>query len=142
MADPLSIAGSIAGIVTGGAQLSICLYNIASRLKSAPQEVADLAGEISFLSQTLSTIGDVLKQGKSLYTPCMLWELELRISRIEEIHREVRGLTKSGRGLHRFLWIIRTGRVKALMARVESHKSAMSLVLSTMQLALFQRSSK
>lgn len=139
MADPLSILGGLVGVVATGAQLSLSLYEISNRIVHAPKEVAELASEMSLLSSTLGNLGEVLREGKGLYKHRMISNTKNMLSRIKDVHRDIRKMTKDAKGLRRLGWVFRSVKAKALLAKIDSLKLTLSLTLATMQLALRQK---
>jgi hypothetical protein len=47
MADPLSVAGSVVGIVAAGAKVSISLFALAEAVHTASERVESIANDIS-----------------------------------------------------------------------------------------------
>lgn len=50
MADPISVIGLMVGVGSAGASLSLALFDVANTVKNAPQEIGEIAEELSTLS--------------------------------------------------------------------------------------------
>lgn len=65
MSDPLSVAASVAGIVTIGFQIAKGLYDIADGIGTAGKEVRSFAGEIDAFSKLFARIRTRLLEDRS-----------------------------------------------------------------------------
>lgn len=136
MADPLSVLAGIAGVATAGVQTSMSLYNIAHRIKRAPKEVAEMATELSLLASVLQNMRSVMEQSFDLCKPQLIADTKSILLRINELFDAIRELTRvSSSSLYRLKLLFRSSRTKEFLARVESFKATISLVLGTIQLA-------
>jgi hypothetical protein len=145
--DPLSIAASITGVATAGAQISLVLFDMVNKMLHANKAIEEIATEMSHLSAALESIQDILHEGmrKKLYKECLLSNLHLLLKRIDEIHALIRRKTNRGaNGLQfRIKWgVLGSAQTQTLIAKLAGVKSTLNVMLSTMQLALYQRTIK
>lgn len=61
------------------------------------------------------------------------------LTRIEDTHDKVDGLLGAEGGLSLVLWAFRKSKATKLLATIESHKSTVQLMATTITLALVQR---
>lgn len=139
MMDPLSVLAGLAGVASAGASLSNALFNIVSTIRSAPEEMAEIARVVSDLSVVLRELRRVLKKGENLHRSRLLRQVRSVIYRIEDIHEEVRVTINDEAQLARLRWVFRKSRATSLLRRIESHKTTVSLMTTTMLLAMEQR---
>jgi len=140
MADPLSAIAGIAGIAVASVQLSNALYQTGDRLTNAPRAIRDVASNMSLLSSILENMDDVLHRAKDICKPRIIQDTVEILNRVKEIQKEVRKIVKRQRGLRgRVGWVFNFGKVSELLDKIEALKSAMNLVLWTIQLAMEQR---
>ena len=140
MADPLSIISGIAGVATAGAALASILYDIIHNIRDAPREMIDIARGVRELSSVLRELRRILKRGTELFKRGLFRSLRSAIHRIKDIHEEIDGLlAATGGRLARIKWVFRKGKATNLLAKIESHKSTVSLFSTTMLLAVEER---
>jgi hypothetical protein len=60
MADPLSIAASVVGVVTVGVQISVKLYALGEKIATASQRVTSIANDISSTCAILNQLHDLM----------------------------------------------------------------------------------
>ncbi|KAJ9646362.1 hypothetical protein H2199_002411 [Coniosporium tulheliwenetii] len=139
MADPVSIVASAAGIAAAGVQLSLSLYQITETVIHAPKEIGEIATEISLLATILERLGTVLEEGEDVYKPRLVSDTKSILSKFDSVQKEVQKLVSKSRKLKRLWWMFQSGKVKGLMSKIEALKSAMNLVLWTLQMATEQK---
>jgi hypothetical protein len=54
MADPISVAASVVGLLTAAAQISQTLYSVTRRVKKAPKECKPVRAEVDDIRNILS----------------------------------------------------------------------------------------
>lgn len=141
MADPLSIIAGIAGIAAVSAQLANSMYIMSDKLLQAPALIQDLVSNMSLFSGILENLADILDRGKGIYQPRVLQAADDITQRMKAIHVEVKKIAKRQRGFRaRMGWVFNSSKVAELLDRMEALKSAMNLVLWTIQLAMSQKS--
>jgi hypothetical protein len=137
--DPLSIMSGVAGVATAGSMLSGALFNLISTIKGAPREMADIARGICDLTLVLRELRSVLREGKAIYRDRLLRAIQSAVRRIRKIHKDINGLIAGDDGpspVVRILWVFRKSKAVVLLARIESHKSTVQLMVTTMLLAM------
>jgi len=142
MADPVSIIASAITIAATGAQISLVLFSVSQTWKNAPAEIAEVAEELSTLSNSLMMLADAIKMHQKLCKPELFRQTQSILSRFIQVEEELKGLTK-GQGrkkLDRLRWFWRAPKAKILSKKIESIKSALALELNIIQLAREQMS--
>jgi hypothetical protein len=135
MADPLSVVASIAGIVTAGLTISSGLYAITDRIKSAPEEVSDMAKELSMLSAVLQNLRSEMKHNIHLCKSSLILKTRDMVSKIRR-SRDAKQLTNnSGSSLYSLKLRFRGPKTKRLMGEIEAFKLTLNVILATVQLA-------
>ncbi|KAF5592385.1 hypothetical protein FPCIR_5706 [Fusarium pseudocircinatum] len=137
--DPLSIIASIAGIATAGTSLSKAIYHFISSTRGASRETADIARNISDLSCILSELRRVLQESAYLCSRKLLRRIKSATRRISAIHDDIYGLMDSIRGFQTFRWSLKRSEVQYKLTLIESHKTAIQLMLNILILAATTR---
>ena len=138
MADPLSVAASCLAIGMAGAQLSLALFKYAQAFQTARTEVAEIADQISNLSNTLVLLGNILEASQSFVKLELLQQTQSIIDRFKNVEQQLLELIKTKK-LLRFQWFFKAPKAKSLLTKIESIKTALTLVLTIIQLAKEQR---
>ncbi|CCT72756.1 uncharacterized protein FFB20_05551 [Fusarium fujikuroi] len=137
--DPLSIIASIAGIVTTGTSLSKAIYHFISSTRGASREMVDIARNISDLSCILSELRRVLQESADLCSRKLLRRIKSATRRISAIHDDIYALMDSIRGFQTFRWSLKRSEVQYKLTLIESHKTAIQLMLNILILAATTR---
>ncbi|KAK0713681.1 hypothetical protein B0T26DRAFT_677987 [Lasiosphaeria miniovina] len=138
--DPLSVLSGIAGVAAAGAALSSALFEIIESARDAPKDMATIARSIMDLSLVLSEMRRVLKRGRWLYRDRLLRGILSTMRRIDGVHDEIHGLIAGDRRMARVLWAFRRkSKTAALLTQIESLKSTLQLMATTLTLAIKQR---
>ncbi|KAF5593145.1 uncharacterized protein FSUBG_9926 [Fusarium subglutinans] len=137
--DPLSIIASIAGIATAGTSLSKAIYHFISSTRGASREMADIARNISDLSCILSELRRVLQESADICTRKPLRQIKSATRRISTIHDDIYALMDSIRGFQTFRWSLKRSEVQYKLTLIESHKTAIQLMLNILILAATTR---
>ncbi|CVL06680.1 uncharacterized protein FMAN_11812 [Fusarium mangiferae] len=133
--DPLPIIASIAGIATAGTSLSKAIYHFISSTRGASREMADIARNISDLSCILSELRRVLQESADLCSRKLLRRIKSATRRISAIHDDIYELMDSIKGFQTFRWSLRRSEVQYKLTLIESHKTAIQLMLNILILA-------
>lgn len=141
MADPVSVIGLAISVAAAGASLSLALFDVAHTFKKAPEEIADIAEELSTLSSILTHLGDVLKASLHLCKPQLFERTESILKRFQDVKNELRKITGTKKKLKRLKWFFEAPKAKALLKKIESIKTALTLVLNIICLAREQADS-
>ncbi|RBR15705.1 hypothetical protein FVER53590_13369 [Fusarium verticillioides] len=137
--DPLSIIASIAGIATAGASLSKAIYHFISSTRGASREMVDIARNISDLSCILSELRRVLQESAELCSRKLLHRIKSATRRISAIHDDIYALMDNTRGFQTFRWSLKRSEVQYKLTLIESHKTAIQLMLNILILAVATR---
>ncbi|EEU36698.1 uncharacterized protein NECHADRAFT_86503 [Fusarium vanettenii 77-13-4] len=138
--DPLSIIAGVAGIATAGVSLVEVLFDTIDSYQNAPKDIVSIARGVQDLSIILDQLKQVLIDGRNMHTRWLLKSVASAIRQIEYVHAEVWGLIpRSGSGFERVKWTFRKGKVRDLMNKIETQKSTVQLVCTTLLLAIQQK---
>lgn len=138
--DPFSIISGVAGIATAGSALASTLFDIISSIRDAPREMIDIARGIRELSTILRELRGIFKQGRRLFKDRLFKAIRSATHRIEDVHDEIDDLLDhDGGNMARVLWAFRKSKATKLLAKIESHKSTVQLIATTMLLAVEER---
>jgi len=153
--DPLSLTASIIAVVDVGVEISTQLSRLARKMKNAGKEVAEIADEINSLSSAVQNLHLCLKEGmhrgEPVYSECMVVDIEHLLKRIEVLHEETWELLPGKRRraakdkqvelnvLDCFKWIFKSSKAREIMKKMDSLKSTLSVMMTTLQLALQQK---
>lgn len=137
--DPLSIIASIAGIATAGTSLSKAIYHFISSTRGASREMVEIARNISDLSCILSELRHVLQESADLCSRKLLRRIKSAMRRISAIHDDIYALMDSRKGFQTFRWSLKRSEVQYKLTLVESHKTAIHLMLNILILAATTR---
>lgn len=140
MAEPVGIIASAITIAGTAAQLSLALFKVAQTFKHAPEEISEIALEISSLSNSLNTLVDALQTCQHLCTPILFQELDSVLERFKKIEKQLKDLTsdRGSRTLSRLKWFFDGPKAKSLLKKVESVKTALTLMLTIMRVTAEQ----
>ena len=139
MAEPVSIIASAITIAATAAQLSLALFKVAETFRHAPEEISEIAEEISTLSNSLNVLVDVLRAYHGLCTPKLFHQIDSILQRFEQVERQLVDLTSPReKKLKRLRWFFSAPRAKGLLKKVESIKTALTLVITIIRLATEQ----
>ncbi|KAG5782041.1 hypothetical protein H9Q73_004346 [Fusarium xylarioides] len=137
--DPLSIIASIAGIATAGTSLSKAIYHFISSTRGASREMADIARNISDLSCIISELRRVLQESADICSRKLLRRIKSATRRISAIHDDIHGLMDRIKGFQTFRWSLKRSEVQYKLTLIESHKTAIQLMLNILILAATTR---
>ena len=141
MADPLSIAAGVIGILSVAAEISSVLIKFTSTVKDAPKQAQVVATEVSDVSRILSHLQSFLlgtesydRSRSSLLRVDQLVTLVgscvLTFSELEKILHE---LKIEGMGLlNRIGWARKETIIMGLIQRLQNHKASLSLILNVL----------
>lgn len=104
--------------------------------------MTDIARGICDLSLVLRELRCVVRDGHAVHRDRLLRAIKSVVRRIRQIHKDINGLIAGDDGpspVVRILWVFRKSKAAVLLARIESHKSTVQLMVTTMLLAMAQR---
>jgi hypothetical protein len=140
MADPLSVAASVVGLLTAAAQISRTLYDITKRAKKAPKECKDARMEVddirNILSQLQLFVLGAAKASRSrsslILVEQVVTTLAATVTTFSELDVFVETLESDERmGLmDRLRWVSKEKALNELIQKLQLHKSSMGLMLT------------
>ncbi|KAF4456691.1 protein-arginine deiminase type-3 [Fusarium austroafricanum] len=137
--DPLSIIASIAGIATAGTSLSKAIYHFISSTRGASREMVEIARSISDLSCILSELRRVLRESGELCSRRLLRRIKSAMKRISRIHDDIYKLMDNITSFQTLKWSFKRSEVQCKLTLIESHKTAIQLMLNILILAVATR---
>jgi hypothetical protein len=141
--EPLSIAGSIVGLLYAGAQLVPKFFSLASTIRDAAEHAEAAALELSDLEIVLTELQKyidgtayastqrrhliTLEHVKATLTQC--------VKTYSQLHSVLKGLRveQGFKPLDQAIWLLRKDDVTQLVARLQNHKSTFGLILGILQ---------
>ncbi|KAF2811526.1 ankyrin [Mytilinidion resinicola] len=141
MADPLSVAGSIAGLISVADTVFRLVFKYARSAINAKEEVKTLADEIQALAgvlQSLRLLASGLEAEGTSFDPTIrahhLGSLSSTLGRlqqrVEKAHTKFEKDSKAKKILQQVKWPFSTGETKELLEDLIRHKTTISLALS------------
>lgn len=135
MADPISIAASVAGVVSAGVKIAAGLYTIVDTVKNAPKELHYMAQQIEHLSELFSCTFQLIEERETLYQErltLMIRDVRWQFKIIQDV---VETCLTGGKTRARFRFLFKAKLVGDLLRKLEALKSTMMLTLQITQLA-------
>ena len=139
MADPLSIAAGVTGIVTAAAKISSLLVDFMVSTKRAPEQARVIYVEISDINGIMSQLQSFLLGIKSLKSSrASLLQVDQVITTItscvhtlSELEKLLDDLKLEGMGvLECIAWARKEASIVKVIQRLQNHKASLSLMLS------------
>ena len=149
MADPLSIAGSIAGLISVADTVFRLVFKYGRSAANAKEEVKALADEIQALAgvlQSLRLLASGLEAEGHSFDPTIrahhlgsLSDILGRLQqRAEKAYEKFKNGSKTQQRLQQLKWPFSTGQTKELLEDLVRHKTTISLALSADSLRKLQ----
>lgn len=137
MTDPVSVILGVLGAAAASAQLAKVVHDFSDKVKNAPNQMRDIAWNMSLLSNIFKSLAEILEYGEGLYKPQVLIDTQSIMDRMKKIQRRIRKLVANHSGLRaRVRWLLNSGIVAELLGKIEALKSSLNLIINTMQLAV------
>ncbi|KAI8665695.1 Rho-GAP domain-containing protein [Fusarium sp. Ph1] len=140
MADPLSTAASVVGLLTAAAQISKILANVIDKARHAPKECARIKSEVDDIRNVLVTlqlyIVGTRRAARSRTSLIMVEQvvatLAACVTTFSELNTFATALENDAdmKILDRLRWANKDKDIKAVLVRLESHKSSLTLMLA------------
>lgn len=135
MADPLSIAASIAGLLTLGVQVSTGLAQIISDAKAADSLLTELTTDILILGEVLASVGALSTWRETTSDHLLPTTLERCHGSLKELQAIIVTVQESAAkgGLQKrwmqIFWSSKQKDIAAISAKIFEHKSTLQLTL-------------
>lgn len=139
MADPLSTAASIVGLITAAAQVSGILANVINKARHAPDECRQIQAQVDDIRNVLGSLQVFImgarRPSRSRTSLIMVDQvvviLAACVTTFSELDTFVTALESDvGMGiLDRLRWVTKEKDIKSIFSRFESHQSSLTLVL-------------
>jgi len=140
MADPLSIAASVAGLAAVAGKVVKILYNFVSDIDDAPQLARSTLGTVSETRLALEAIQHLFETIESVSawrkTLICLDHVGLTLSNCIMTLSELEALVviDDDAGIfQRMHWVRAEGKIERLLPRLESQKTSLSLMVTVLQ---------
>jgi hypothetical protein len=141
--DPLSVAGSVVGLISAGAELVPMLYNLASGIKDAPYHanaaVAELGDITTVLAQLQKYIDGRAQASIQRLHLITIEHITATLTECVKTYSKLNAILKSlhvDQGLRawdRAVWLIKKDEVGQLIGRLQNHKATFGLMLNIIQ---------
>ncbi|KAF6812509.1 ankyrin repeat protein [Colletotrichum plurivorum] len=140
MADPLSIAASIAGLVTLTDVVFDRLVKFRRSVKNAEEEIQDLCKEVNLLGGALNSLARLARalEDGSFDTNLRMQNIEDCSDILQEMDKKLRKLENSSMR-QKLLWPFTKDRAKEWLDELSQHKANINLVLSANSLDAMMR---
>lgn len=138
MADPLSIASAVVGVVAAGIRLSSALYDICETIGSAQSQVEDIASDLNPLIAVVDELGRTFAVPDVTYSDILLSSLLDVIEQFKKQFKEINRMIGRTVGLPelqlraKVAWVFREKKVKAVKAGLDSLKSTLNFILTAL----------
>ncbi|KAH6874727.1 hypothetical protein B0T10DRAFT_585904 [Thelonectria olida] len=140
MADPLSTAASVIGLLTAAAQISKILASVIDKARHAPQECSKIKTEVDDITNVLGSLQLFImgthRASRSRTSLIMVDQvvatLAATVSTFSELDTLATALQVESEMnlLDRLRWASKEKDIKGVLVRLESHKSSLTLMLT------------
>ena len=140
MSDPLSIAASLAGLITTAQIVYGGIYNYVRSVRDADKSIKDLVAEVGLLYgilQRLELQARILEEENSLQCALRMEHIYRCGKTLEDIRKILKNYDLPNTQTHsilalrrKLLWPLKVSKTKAFLVDVERHKATMSLALT------------
>ena len=139
MADPLSIAASIIGILTAAQSISKCMAKLVSKIKNAPEEFLELKSTIDTIHIVLSKLQNLLlgqanihhSRSTLVFVDQIVIVLSGCVKGLSDLDVLVRSLENEGiDALNRLRWLAKSAEIKSHLEKLEMQKTSLTLLLT------------
>ncbi|KAJ0297294.1 hypothetical protein COL516b_010875 [Colletotrichum fioriniae] len=144
MADPLSIAASIAGLLSLADIVFLRLSKYIKSVKNAEKEISDLCKEVNVVGGTVNMLSRLAASleavDESLIQSFRMHHIDSCAAVLSEIVNKTNKYEdKSGGKLKRLMWPYTSSKTKEMLADLSRHKENMNLALSATSLEALLR---
>src|SRR5436853_16060 len=141
--DPLSIAANVVASASVATAVRKTLSELIASTRSTPEEVRRIEEEVTGVIAILNALVRLVQEQNNVPSSRLLENLDLLLraitldmNHLSEMLRKIQ--PGSGRNVPvkaKMVWLFQKEEMMKLRSRLESHRSTLSLLLSTMQLA-------
>ena len=140
MADPLSVAASVVGLLAAGAQITKVLTKVMTEARDAPDECRKIKSEVDDIRNVLTQL-QLFVVGTSCATKSrtslilvdqVLVTLAACVTTFSELDTFAKDLQSDHTMgiLNRLRWASKDKEIQAVLQRLESHKSSLTLMMT------------
>ncbi|KAI1349788.1 Rho GTPase activation protein [Xylaria sp. FL0043] len=140
MADPLSVSASIVGLITAGAKISQILAQVVRKAQHAPRELQNVQAEVTSIQAILGQLRNFLlgtqRASRSRTSLIMVDQVIASLATCVTTFSELDSFAKvlefvsDWAVLDRLRWVAVESKIKEVLARLESHKTSLNLMLT------------
>lgn len=140
MADPLSVAASIVGILTAAQGISVCITKLVSKAKKAPEEMMELKTTVDTIHAVLSQLQSLLlgqvRLNHARTALVLVDQIVIALSACVNVFSGLDVLVRSLENeeslkvVERLRWMAKSGEIKEQLQKLEMQKSSLTLMLT------------
>ncbi|RSM09379.1 hypothetical protein CEP52_004222 [Fusarium oligoseptatum] len=140
MSDPLSTAASVVGLITAAAQISKILAHVIDKARHAPQECSRIKAEVDDIRNVLMTLQLYIvgtrcaarSRTSLIMVEQVVATLAVCVKTFSELDTFAMALQNDSNMeiLDRLRWASKDKEIKAVLVRLEAHKSSLTLMLT------------
>ncbi|KAK4955705.1 GTPase activating protein (GAP) for Rho1p [Elasticomyces elasticus] len=145
MPEPITVAASVAGLISSASTMIPILYNVGTSIRDAPQLTREVAGELDNITVVLQQLFAYIS-GKARasierlnlitveHITATLTDCVVTYSDLDEVLKSLR-VDTGMRAWDRGMWYIKKGRVGEIVQKLQNHKASLGLMLNILQCA-------
>jgi hypothetical protein len=140
MADPLSVAASVVGLLTAGAQITKVLTQVINKARDAPDNCRKMRDQVedirSVLNQLQMFVIGTSRASRSRTSLILVDQVIVTLAACVTTFSELDSFAQSLQSesemgvLDRLRWLSKEKDMKDVLQRLESHKSSLSLMMT------------
>ncbi|KAK3655202.1 GTPase activating protein (GAP) for Rho1p [Elasticomyces elasticus] len=145
MPEPITVAASVAGLISSASTMIPILYNVGTSIRDAPQLTKEVAGELANITVVLQQLFAYIS-GKARasierlnlitveHITATLTDCVVTYSDLDAVLKSLR-VDSGMRAWDRGMWYIKKGRVGEIVQKLQNHKASLGLMLNILQCA-------
>ncbi|KAK3661285.1 GTPase activating protein (GAP) for Rho1p [Elasticomyces elasticus] len=145
MPEPITVAASVAGLISSASTMIPILYNVGTSIRDAPQLTKEVAGELANITVVLQQLFAYIS-GKARasierlnlitveHITATLTDCVVTYSDLDAVLKSLR-VDTGMRAWDRGMWYIKKGRVGEIVQKLQNHKASLGLMLNILQCA-------
>lgn len=140
MADPLSVAASVTGLIAAAAKISNVLYTVVNKARNAPDDCRKIKNELDDIRNVLAQLQVFIMGAKRpsasraalIMVDQVVVTLAACVTTFSELDAFAEGLRNDAemRILDRLRWSTKESDIRLILSRLEAHKASVTLMLS------------